>query len=843
MPASYACRNPGRLERLRGQTAFNAIDHLVVVDGPAVPDGLRQRVLLVKLLLAAGVGALGPDQVQVTGGVRVRDPAVRSAVRLADLDPSADPSLSPEERDYLAALQAETADANTWLIVMVERYGDDSLYRLLLREGTAPPAGFDPVLSEINFSFKVECSSPFDCQDGDSFPVQPEDQPPLDYLARDFASFRRLMFDRMTLIAPADTSRDPAALRTALVETLAYAGDRLAYFQDAVATEAYLGTARTRPSVRRHARLLDYAMHEGCNARAFVQLTLGEGTEVAGTSLRAGARFLTRLPSGPPALAPDEVAEALSQGPAVFEALAAPDTFAAANNAIAFHTWGDADCSLLEGATEATVVDDGGLRLAPGDYLLLEQTRSPETRLEADADPARRHVVRLATVDDPPPLNDPLFPGMKARTLTWHERDALPFPLVLTVGEQPVAVARGNLVLADHGLTVADEALAIEGWGNQRGLRATLARRGLSWTQAVPAGAADELSAAEAIHQDPRVARPSIVVHGEGEVWTPVRDLLGSPASARALVVEMETDGRARLRFGDDAMGRRPANVDGRWPEDADAFRATYRIGNGPEGNLGAEAVGHLVADPAFVDGALSAAVTAVRNPLPTQGGQDEERIDEVKRYAPHAFRVQQRAVTEADWVEVAQRHPAVQRAVARLRWTGSWQTVYVTVDPVAGTTFEELGPELGDWLEPFRLAGYDLEIAAPVYLPLDIVVTVCVDGDHFREDVAEVLYQEFSTGPLPDGRQGFFHPDRFTFGDSVWLSQVVARCMAVPGVAWVDTTPAPAGNRFKRWGAPQGPEVEEGRIRPGDLEIVRCDNDRNAPEHGRIAFTMEGGA
>src|SRR2546430_14686649 len=57
-----------------------------------------------------------------------------------------------------------------------------------------------------------------------------------------------------------------------LTEILAYVGDYLSYFQDAVATEAYLGTARQRISVRRHARLIDYRLHDGCNARAWVAI-------------------------------------------------------------------------------------------------------------------------------------------------------------------------------------------------------------------------------------------------------------------------------------------------------------------------------------------------------------------------------------------------------------------------------------------------------------------------------------------------------------------------------------------------------------------------------------------
>ena len=64
--------------------------------------------------------------------------------------------------------------------------------------------------------------------------------------------------------------RNQADLGVTLVELLAYVGDQLSYFQDSVATEAYLGTARRRTSVRRHARLVDYFMHDGANARAWL---------------------------------------------------------------------------------------------------------------------------------------------------------------------------------------------------------------------------------------------------------------------------------------------------------------------------------------------------------------------------------------------------------------------------------------------------------------------------------------------------------------------------------------------------------------------------------------------
>ena len=72
-------------------------------------------------------------------------------------------------------------------------------------------------------------------------PTRPD--PDINYLARDYASFRQLILDRLAQIMPGWQERHAADLGITLVEMLAYAGDRLSYYQDAVATEAYLETA------------------------------------------------------------------------------------------------------------------------------------------------------------------------------------------------------------------------------------------------------------------------------------------------------------------------------------------------------------------------------------------------------------------------------------------------------------------------------------------------------------------------------------------------------------------------------------------------------------------------
>ena len=103
--------------------------------------------------------------------------------------------------------------------------------------------------------------------------------PLIDYLAKDYSSFRRLMLDRLSTVMPNWAERNPADLGVALVEGDPERRQPNEHYEDLVGTEAYLGTARQRISVRRHARLLDYAMHDGCNARAWICF---EVEEVAG---------------------------------------------------------------------------------------------------------------------------------------------------------------------------------------------------------------------------------------------------------------------------------------------------------------------------------------------------------------------------------------------------------------------------------------------------------------------------------------------------------------------------------------------------------------------------------
>jgi hypothetical protein len=860
---NYHCCDELRRNLVAADATLNGVDYLDVVDtelGPHHP--LRQRTLLVHCLKPVPAG-FSRDNVRIVGGERIRNVEIQWARPASPVPVELNGLTEAAVRAIVAAL----ADAAAVLVVRVAAPGDFSTYALSLAKSAtdgSPPDRFDPQLASIDFSFKVECPSDFDCRRDRFCPPAPQLEPDINYLAKDYGTFRRLLLDRMAQIAPQWSQSSVADYGVALVELIAYVGDQLSYQQDAVATEAYLGTARRRISLRRHAVLVDYPMHDGCNARAWVQLQIQNGAPSFVLS-QAGTQFLTRCPGFAPLIdsASADLTQAMLLVPTVFEPLHAA-RLDPAHNKIAFYTWSDKRCCLPVGATTATLA--GSLpNLKAGDPLLFEEVLGPQTGQPADADPRHRHVVRLtasATGTDPLTKN-------AITEIAWAAADAVPFALCISsvtdeahgVTYQPdVSVARGNLVLVDHGRTVKGESLGqvpppslfaapdrdavhcapqvpvpIPARYRPRLAGGPLTQAGTVLVQSTVGGQSTstrqafdpDAPAAEALTFAMNDVLPQITLTstllGQNRTWQSRRTLLNSPADATDFVAEVDDDDSTQLRFGDDTHAVRPATDT--------AFVATYRVGNGSAGNVGAGSIAHLVAS-----GLGAGVVSGVRNPTPAAGGIDPEFADSVRRNAPEAFRTQERAVTPDDYAAMTERHKGVQRAAATLRWTGSWHTVFVTVDPQAGVDPGPLKSDLPSFVERYRMAGHDLEFNDPRYVSLELNMHVCAQPDYFRSDVKAGLLELFSNSILPDGRRGLFHPDNFTFGQTVFLSPLYAAAHAVPGVASVQIT------KFQRQGTADSSYLAKGELPLGRLEIARLDNDSNFPEHGVLRIDVNGG-
>ena len=859
----FSCCDERRLEVLRRSAVkANAIEFLEVLDRTAPAGVPRQRTLLVRLLRKPPTpNVLVKANLGITGGVRIPSVDIEWIGFADEAIPQAEPALLT----LLAGIEARERT----LVVRTTSAGDFSRYTFALSSvanPSEPPTDFDPLLSRVEFSFKVECPADLDCEA--PLPCTPAPVPPprIDYLAKDYAGFRRLMLDRLSLLAPGWTERSAADQGVALVELLAYVADSLSYRQDVIANEAYLSTARQRVSVRRHARLVDYYLHEGCNARAFVHLQISRNA--SSLTLPAGTPLFTQIPALPAVIergTPEERAARLA-APQVFETVFAKELHRL-HNQLEFYTWGNRECCLPRGATSATLAGHvEGLK--EHDFLVFIELKSPTTLTEGDADRSHRHVVRVTRVQftrdpvgklfDTPASEEPA----PITRIEWEASDALPFALCISTEKDPmVSVALGNIVLVEHGETqplqdelpeelppVPRESPAYAKREHVVGeccdppeprlpplrFRPRLAKLPLTHgfplaalLDPPPDGPQDFWSAAALRALEPRDAHPQVLellVKGESppEPWNVRRDLLSSAKQQRHCEAEIEDDGSARLRFGDDAHGKRPAP--------GTVFLPRYRVGNGAAGNVGADSIAHLLLDDALE-------IEAVRNPMAAFGGADPEDIESARRDAPQAFRTQQRAVTAADYAAAAERRGDVQRAAATFRWTGSWNTVFVTADRVDGAEVDDKFERgLRRHLERFRMAGYDLEVDAPRFVPLDIMLHVCVKPGYFRSHVLAAVRAALSSVRQPDGQLGAFHPDSFTFAQAVFASRVITAAQAVEGVESVRL------DRFQRMNAPDPTTLDNGVIPMGRLEIAQLAADPNYRDRGRLSLSAGGG-
>ncbi len=903
-----SCGVAARREKLRLGGTLNGIDFVEVGD-----DGVS---LCVHLFGAIPPG-LDATNLRLTGGDR------STGLRVVGVSPEA----------------ASDLHDDACLRVVLDREGDRSAYCLCLVDGASgaepatwlPLPGFDPRYACVALHFRLGCARDLDCAAGASCVAPAVAPPEINYLAKDYASFRQLFLDRLALEVPAWQERHVPDLGLALVEALAYVADQLSYQQDAVASEAYLATARRRISVRRHARLVDYRMHEGCNARALV--TLESTTDLA---LALADLLLVVPPSGVAdpirgVIDAAQLATARAQGALLFEPMARDGaaTFAvvAAHSAIALHTWGDELCCLPRGSTHATLVDASApppspaptmpptaadpaadrvpaavavpppsraLRLAVGDLLIFEEVLGPATGAPADANPAHRHAVRLSAVQ---PALDPLD-GTRLLEVAWDPCDALPFDLCLSTRRPApdcgwlhgISLARGNVLLVDHGEHVRGQCAAppIRTPGAPTdaypGLGAALAampdacarcdalgeacwlvpgttRPGcchcaggvadvrtqvsdsthvlsgtpLTFAEPLPAGA----PVCTLLARDPRAALPQLTVYGGplGEVlvagvpdaqwqWLPQYDLLASGPADRHVAVEIDDDGAAHLRFGDGVLGASP--------QAGDFFRAALRLGNGPAGNVGCDAIVWLASKSTRLD-----ADVRPRNPLPASGGTAPESNAEVKLYAPGAFRANPlRAIVADDYATLAARTPGVQGAAATLAWTGSGYSADVVLDPLGTEDLTAaLAQTVAQQLARCRRIGHDVAVHAACYVPLTIGLLVCVLPEFLRAHVAAELADRFTAGLRADGKPGCFHPDRLTLGAPVYASALLAEAQAVPGVAHVELT------TLRRLDDPLAPAVPpDGVLHLGRREIAQVDGDPDHPDHGSLHCTLGGG-
>ncbi len=187
-------------------------------------------------------------------------------------------SLTGGQRFFPRILKADFAPlssppaANPAVILTLDTTGDFSIYTL-----TVSGPNIDPFFSSAKLRFRLACEDAFDCQQPVT-PAAPLAELPvtIDYLTKDYASFRQALLDFIPTRLPGWTERSEADIGMMLLELFAATADNLSYMQDRVASEAFLSTATQRRSVAGHLALIGYQMDEGASARTWLQFQVSD---------------------------------------------------------------------------------------------------------------------------------------------------------------------------------------------------------------------------------------------------------------------------------------------------------------------------------------------------------------------------------------------------------------------------------------------------------------------------------------------------------------------------------------------------------------------------------------
>jgi len=833
-----------RLNALLENQALNGIDFVEIASAD-------QKTLRVHFLNTVPLQGTLTD-VQITGGETIPNVPVSN----------------------LEALKKHVKEATYWttdsegrptLTLLVDAPGDFSSYELTITSNDT----LDPFFNHSSFSFKALCDSDLDCEvPPQACPPPTGDVPPIDYLAKDFLSFRQALSDFSALRYPEWQERSEADFGMMFMEALCGLADDLSYTQDRIAAEATLDTATQRRSIVRHARLMDYEPQPATAARLCLQLDVQDGVTTLSTGL-----LMTAL--GPDGNSIDFETgtglidpqtgqlnqETFTVNSAWNRCKSSRDTLNQCKSPDDFkllpYYWDNSQRCLKAGSTEMWVVGhnfnfitDENAGKGNGQALLID------TQGATSADPPIREVVHLLSAKEE---RDALF-QQDVTHIVWGAQEALKSDHDLTFTDDtppwPRTVLAGNLVPATEGRRFTETFAIDTAPASNPQMPLAIVRTGPNSTPDAPTN--------QYLYtlQHPRLAwlaqpgldtfpLPEIVLvqqppPSSTEVfdWTWRRRLLDaelfekaftvdparfirvariSDGSTIQIVQDYDGDDGDTIRFGDGIFGG--------IPEDGDVFQVTYCMGGGTIGNVAADTIVN-------VDATALSQVKAVTNPFPADGGADEETDERVRRLAPQAFRARQfRAVRPEDYEAAAKRLPWVFRAGTDFRWTGSWLTVFTTADPQGTEAISvEEHLELIDLLNRYRLAGYESYAPPPHYVSLDLKITVCARSDAFRGDVEAAILRALSTAKFPDGTTGFFYFDNFTFGSPLERSALEAAIQRAYGVAGVLCI------LYRQRGVTPGyinmPQTVQVRSR----DILRVDNDPSRPERGSLKVYVEGG-
>jgi hypothetical protein len=258
----------------------------------------------------------------------------------------------------------------------------------------------------------------------------------------------------------------------------------------------------------------------------------------------------------------------------------------------------------------------------------------------------------------------------------------------------------------------------------------------------------------------------TLEVRVDGVLWHESPDLYSLGSRDREYALRRDDDGNTTVRFGDGVHGAR-------LPSGVENVEAVYRTGIGLAGEVGENRISLLVARPL--------GVKSVTNPVAATGAADPESRDQARDNAPTTVLTLDRVVSLADFEDFARAFSGIGKARARMLWTFGRRLVHLTVAGVNGAPVvpgSALDQNFRAALDALRDPFQALAVETYEHLLFRVVLRVRVDPDSVREIVL---------AGVETALRGAFSFAARDFGQSVFLSEVMAVAQGVAGVVYVD--------------------------------------------------------
>jgi phage-related baseplate assembly protein len=262
------------------------------------------------------------------------------------------------------------------------------------------------------------------------------------------------------------------------------------------------------------------------------------------------------------------------------------------------------------------------------------------------------------------------------------------------------------------------------------------------------------------------------------EEWIQIDIIQKADANDKVYEVRLFDD-RMVLVFGD--------GINGEMPENGQIISATYRIGGGVKGRVGAGVLATtttVIPEPPFNVPVL----VTLTNPAPSVGGADAETVEGAKRRAPREFATHNSAVTRDDYSQLSAgfAHPVfgtVSKALATIRTGINTNSVEIYI-LAEGSNSTPTTPTAG------------LKEGLAVFLDENNPITdevVVLDGSIKYVSIRmNVIMDRDADAPtvklkVDTAIDDFFSIDNWDMGEPFYQSQFINTINSIDGVEYVD--------------------------------------------------------